>query len=56
VVGNDVGGRPKDVWPEKNAKIRPGAKVNNYDYQVECQRTVLVYFFKIRDHLLLQEL
>jgi hypothetical protein len=30
VVGNDVGGRPKDVWPEKNAKIRPGAKVNNY--------------------------
>jgi hypothetical protein len=32
VVGNDVGGRPKGVWPEKNAKIPQVAKVNYQDF------------------------
>jgi hypothetical protein len=28
VVGNDVGGRPKGVWPEKKTKIPQVTKAN----------------------------
>jgi hypothetical protein len=30
MVGNDLGGRPEAVEPEKNAKIPEVVKVNNY--------------------------
>jgi hypothetical protein len=48
-VGNDVGRRPKGVWPEKNAKIPQVAKVNNY--QKNIQRSFLGLFFFIIRHI-----
>jgi hypothetical protein len=37
MVGNDLGGRPEGVLPEKNAKIPEVVKVNNYHF--------LIYFY-----------
>jgi hypothetical protein len=38
-VGNDVGGRPEAVKPEKNAKIPEVVKVNNY----QIRKVVIVF-------------
>jgi hypothetical protein len=49
VVGNDVG-RPKGVWPEKNAKIPQVAKVNNYPSRfptVTAYVSLVEYFYQV---------